>query len=206
MKSFKKICQLLFLLILLTPNCEAKNVKTDPRKKEFFGLNQRDAAVIFMKDFYKWYKTKYDYLDHRIFPVNIDVKKPIPYKINFHETEKYLSVLKSSGFFSDNYINYYRNYFKKIDLILQKTKQNDGPVDGLDYDLIMNSQEPESYLEDLNIIQLNIKKSSVNSAIVKMKTKYNQDTYQLIYLVKMNHRYLIDKIEFINKQNSGSKE
>jgi hypothetical protein len=127
----------------------------------------------------------------------MDLKTNPPYRINFSETEKYLSILKSSGFFSDNYILNYRSYFKKIDLTLQKTKQNDGTVDELDYDPIVHSQEPESMLKNLNNIRMKIVKSTANDVTIKVQTPFNQDTYLLYNLKKSEGRYLIDKINFL---------
>ena len=170
--------------------------------KEFYLTNsiskvqQNESPILFLRDFFKWYKTKFDYLDNHIFPVAMDLKTNPPYRINFNETEKYLSILKTSGFFSDNYILNYRSYFKKIDLNLQKTKQNDDTVDGLDYDPIVHSQEPESMLKNLNNIRMKIVKSTENDVTIKVQTPFNQDTYLLYYLKKSEGRYLIDKIDF----------
>jgi hypothetical protein len=128
--------------------------------------------------------------------VDMDLKNNTPYRINFVKTEEYLSVLKSSGFFSESYIMNARSQFKKIDFTLQKTKQNDGTVDGLDYDLILHSQEPEAMLENLSGIRLEIINTSKDKVIVKMKTKFNQDTYSLYYLTKEGDKYQIDKIDY----------
>lgn len=158
--------------------------------------SQYDKSTIFLQSFFKWYKTKFNYLDHHIYFVDMDLKNNTPYRINFAKTEEYLSILKSSGFFSESYIMNARSYFKKIDLTLQKTKQNDGTVDGLDYDLILHSQEPEAILENLSGIHLEIINTSKDRVIVKMKTKFNQDTYSLYYLTKEGDKYQIDKIDY----------
>jgi hypothetical protein len=186
MATFKgiKLVFLLMFAIMLTTKCFSA---VEPPKRE--------DPVTFVRNFYKWYKTKFDYLDHHLYLVDMDFKKNTPYRINFTKTEEYLSILKSSGFFSDSYISYYRTYFKKIDLTLQKTKQNDGPVDGLDFDSIMHTQEPESYLANLNVIRLKLIYSTDKNAIVKMKTTLDPvESFQLLHLVKVNGKYLIDKI------------
>jgi len=172
---------------------EAYVIKECPRTQ----ITDKDSSIAFLKTFFKWYKTNFEYLDHHIYPVKMDLKNHTPYRINFNETEKYLSILKSSAFFSDDYINFYRAYFKKIDVKLQKTKQNDWPVDELDYDLIVHSQEPESILQDLNIIKLTLIRSKPKETIIKMLTPYDQDTYLLFHLKTINGKYLIDKVDFL---------
>lgn len=157
---------------------------------------QAPDATVFLKGFFKWYKTKFEYLDHQIFPVDMDFKSNKPYRINFKETENYLSFLKSSGFFSDEYIINNRSYFKAIDEKLKKTKQNDGPVDGLDYDIVINSQEPEVILEDLNGFKFTVVRSSNDYVAVKITTKFNQNTYSIYTLKKNGSKYLINKIDF----------
>jgi hypothetical protein len=203
MKRNNKARLLFLLLVTLVLSSKAKNVTSKSINDKIFipaafSLPQQtDSPILFLRRFFRWYKTKFDYLDHHIFPVNMNFKTNAPYRINFTETEKYLSVLKSSGFFSDNYLIYNRNYFKEIDLTLQKTKQNDGTVDGLDYDPIVHSQEPEAMLENLNKIRLTVIKSTANDITVKMLTPFNVNTYSLFYLKKINGKYLVDKIDFL---------
>lgn len=193
---------MIFLLSILlfsgsVKNCNAENIHN--RRSVLRGLsrNERESPVTFLRLFFKWYKTKFDYLDHQIHPVDVGIHDNSPYKINFKETEKYLATLRSSGFFSDNYINRYRDHFNKIELTLKKTKQNDGPVDGLDFDPIVHSQEPEAILEDLNKIQLSILKSEGNKVTVKVKTQFDVDTNSLYYITKNGDKYQIDKIDFL---------
>jgi hypothetical protein len=203
MKGKNKIRLLFFLLTTLAIHGNAKNVNvkniSDKTYKtaEFSNWQRIDSSTVFLRRFFRWYKTKYDSLDHHIFPVATDFKNKAPYRINFKETEKYLSILQSSGFFSDNYIINYRNYFKKIDLTLQKTKQNDGTVDGLDFDPIVHSQEPESMLENLNNIRLTVVKFTANDITIKMRTQYNVNTYLLYHLKSITGKYVIDKIDFL---------
>jgi len=187
-----KVILILLFSVAIALNSNANSIVV----KDNTGFHSDNKPVLFLRDFFKWYKTKFDYLDHHVFYVAMDLKTNAPYRINLSETEKYLSVLQSSGFFSDNYILNYKSYFKKIDLTLQKTKQNDGTVDGLDYDLIMHNQEPESILKNLNNIRLSVLKSTTSYVTVKMTTPFDRDTYQLFYLKNSEGRYLIDKIEF----------
>ena len=182
--------------MFLTCICDVK--AESPKENIIYSLSQSDnKAISFMNSFYKWYKTKYKFLNS-IPLVKMDDNPNIPYSMNYNSTERYLSVLKSSGFFSDTFISYYRNYFKKIDAMFKKTKQNDGPVDGLDYDFIMHSQEPESYLTDLNNLRLTVVNNLPNKVVIKVKSKYDLKSYQLFTLEKLNNRHLIGKIDFVS--------
>ena len=192
----------LLIMIVLDSNAKIISFRTKSLKayeaKEFprTPISNNGSSIAFLKAFFKWYKTKYDYLDHHIYLVKMDLKNHTPYRINFNETEKYLTILKSSSFFSDDYINYYRAYYKKVDLILQKTKQNDGTVDGLDYDLIVHSQEPESILENLSDIRLTFIRATLKETILKMETQYDdRDSYLLFHLKTINGKYQIDKVD-----------
>ena len=202
LKIYKLLMCALLIIIVFDSKAKIISLETNCLKacesKEFPATQKNDngSSIAFLKAFFKWYRTKYDYLDHHIYTVKMDLKKHTPYRINFNETEKYLSILKSSGFFSDGYISYYRAYFKKVDRILQKTKQNDGPVDGLDYDSIVYSQEPESILENLNNIRLNVMRSTPQETTVKMQTPYDvRDSYLLFHLKTIDGKYLIDKVD-----------
>lgn len=193
MKIQKVTTILVLVVISLATNIYARNIPANTiTKKHVVFSKQNEDPIAFMRNFFKWYKTKVNSFQNDF--VDMDSEKPNPYRINFNKTEKYLTVLKSSGFFSDSYINYFRAYFKKVDVTLQKSKQNDGPIDGLDYDLVMHTQEPITYLKDLSVIQLTIIKSTANSATIKMQTKFDRRNYNLIDLVKVNNKYLIDKI------------
>jgi hypothetical protein len=191
----------LWLLLLLTASIlssYAKNIRPEkiPVKKHF-SSQQNNSAVDFLRGFFKWYRTKFEYLDHHIQYVDAGYKSNTPYRVNFHETERYLSILKSSDFFSNNYINHARSYFKQIDLALQQTKQSDGDVNGLDYDFMMHSKDTKPLFDDLDKITLTAINTTPGGATIKVQTPFNQDSYLLYYLTRIGDRYLIDKIDFL---------
>nr|WP_294948482.1 hypothetical protein [uncultured Mucilaginibacter sp.] len=193
MKGYR-ISALLLLLISMAflSNATEAVIFDKPVSANFYPV---DGAAAVVERFFSWYKTKYDYLDHQIHFVDVDLKTNKPYKINFAKTEEYLTVLKASGFFSDNYVSFYRRYFNKISANLKKTRQSDGPVDGLDLDLILHTQEPESYMEDLKVFKITTLSTSLTGAVVKVKATFPGEAYQLFYLKKTDGKYLIDKIE-----------
>lgn len=195
--KFEKQLSIIVTLSLLSITCF--NCKAQNTSHTHISIKNEDSdAREFVKSCLKWYKTRIHYINTSIHFVDINMQRPTTYRINYNETEKYLSILKSSSFFSDKYLNYYRSYFQKIDSNFQKTKQDDGEPEGLDFDLIMHSQEPESILQNLNEIHLIVLKSSTNDKVlVKMKTKFDLNAFSLFELSKTNNSYIIDKIEFV---------
>src|ERR1035437_9904288 len=79
--------------------------------------------------FLKWYKNNYENI------YKIETVNNIPsssnydstkfYSVNFEGTENYLKYMKSSGYISDKYLDYWRAYFKKCDDDFKKNPVND---------------------------------------------------------------------------------
>lgn len=107
-------------------------------------------------NFFKWYRSNADRLKKIKLVDKITVDTASYYAVNFTATEQYLAELQKSGFVSDQYIGYWRNYFSKCDNDLHKTSQNTGTAKGFDIDFVMLSKE---YEEDLSKIE----QSTVNS-------------------------------------------
>ena len=70
--------------------------------------------------------------------------------VNDAGVEQYLATLEGSGFLSDTYLSNWRTYFRKCNDMLRKSPQTEGPVKGLDFDLVMLSKE---FKEDLTKIE-----------------------------------------------------
>jgi len=191
----------LWLLLLLSASILTGYAKNIPIEKTpvkiYFSSQQNNSALDFLKGFFKWYRTKFEYLDHHIQYVDAGYKTNTPYRVNFHETERYLGILKSSGFFSNIYINNARSYFKQVDKILQQTKQSDGTVDALDHDFMMHSHDTKQLFDDVDKITLTAVNTTPFSATIKVQTPFNQDSYLLYYLTKTGDKYLINKIDFL---------
>ncbi|MFI5221083.1 MAG: hypothetical protein ACHQK8_02070 [Bacteroidia bacterium] len=110
-------------------------------------INTPEKTVI---AFLNWYKIHYDSIGKFVLVKNSDYEQPDStklYRVNFGETEKYLSALNSSGFISEKYLADQRKYFLSCDSNFKVNPEFDGPPDGFDYDLVMISQD---YEDDLN--------------------------------------------------------
>lgn len=124
------------------------------------------CGVQTVKHFLLWYKGKLKDLDTIQLVFWGDSIKRVPYRVNFENTERYISGLATSGLLSAIYLQHFRDYFKKADGELAASKQDDGPPEGLDYDLILFTQEPESYLNETD--KWSLKAVNANSVIWEM--------------------------------------
>ena len=107
-------------------------------------------------NFFQWYRNNVNQLKKIKLVDKITVDTVSYYAVNFTATEQYLAEMKKSGFVSEEYIRYWRNYFKKRDEDLHKTPQHTGTAKGFDIDFVMLAKE---YEEDLSTIE----QSTVNS-------------------------------------------
>jgi len=115
------------------------------------------------------------------------------YSVNFDETEKYLSAFNASGFVSIDYLNYWRDYFKKADVDFKKNPENDGPPANFDYDLVMRSQDTEEDLKNADKTKIAETQFTNNTAITKAKL-FSGHTLNFT-LTKQQSGWKIDKIE-----------
>jgi hypothetical protein len=99
--------------------------------------------LLTVKDFLTWYGVHYK--DVNSFAL-VNQGNGITYSVNFEETEKFLKVLKESGFVSDAYLQNFRIYFKEADAAFKKDPVNEGPPPGFDYDIVLFTQEPDAVL------------------------------------------------------------
>jgi hypothetical protein len=74
------ILMLLFLLISMASWSRATQIVI-VNKSVSANLYPVDSAAAVVAHFFRWYKTKYDYLDHQIHFVDVDLKTDKPYKI-----------------------------------------------------------------------------------------------------------------------------
>ena len=95
----------------------------------------------------RWYAENYSELSD-IFNkiVDFDFEGGGYYEINMENVYLYISKFQNSGYFSDNYIKNLENSFEEIKNNLEENKQNDGAVEGMDYDWFLATQEMDYYL------------------------------------------------------------
>lgn len=184
----KKLILILFVVILVSCNSKEKEI-AKPLTETIISEEKADEKVAV--DFYKWYAS-----DDNI--QNFDVMKELKdstdfYAIDFEKVEKYLDAFKKTGFVSDRYLNGQHNYFKECEEEFKKNPANDGPPYGLDYDLIMHSQDYDDDLANTDKIK-----------VVEIYRKPTESKLKLLFfaggkidvtLSKTNEKWLIDKIE-----------
>jgi hypothetical protein len=157
-------------------------------------VGDSDRYVLVIRTLLSWYEKNYDKVNSIQLVDMPSLKgKTGWYKVNFDSVNKYLSVLRSSHFFSENYLNNARKYFQKCNKALMTNKQDDGLVDGIDFDLILFTQEPESTLEEFKTAKIEYFKSiNKRDKIFRI----NSGLSSLFFVVvNDSNRLLIDNID-----------
>lgn len=174
--------------------CSAINTITRIQVSQRVELYKAPSGAVI--HFLKWYRKNHtDDLQRNLVnnaDANTDTTKP--YSVNFKDTERYLSDLKSSGFLSEKFLNKWRNYFRECDDYFKQHPQYDGPPDGFNYDLILNTQDVEESLiaiDTIKIVELHI---SGNNATVEVDLLMRV----LFRLSQSDSKWLIDEIEIHN--------
>ena len=119
-----------YFILLLLLECSAPKQEHDPLQT--------------VKDFLNWYGVHYK--EATSFGL-VNQGDGAYYSVNFEETEKFLTYLKSSGFVSDEYLNGFRKQFKEAQYFFEKDPINEGPPQGFDYDIVLWTQEPDLVIE-----------------------------------------------------------
>ena len=154
--------------------------------------SNRESVEKTILGFLNWYKNNEDKLGQ----INL-IKGGLPekttnYSFDFVATRKYLFELKRSGYLSDSFINNLQKHFIEVDDYLKKYPQNDGPIQGLDYDIIMKSQDYMDVWSNLDNVKILNKDINNDKAYLKLefggyyKTKY--------FLTKRDGLWLLDNI------------
>jgi len=156
--------------------------------------NNRPDCLNNIKGFLKWYKTNYERIsklqDETVALVGKGTASQ--YRVNFKNVEKYINALRASGYFSELFFQHKRQYFKKADEKLLKTKQNDGPPEGFEYDFILFTQEPEIILDNIDSLKLAV----VQSGVIKLMV----NDHNLLFSVnEKNDKCLFNDITFGRK-------
>jgi len=165
-----------YVLLLLLISCGAPSEKQDPQQT--------------VKDFLTWYGVHYK--EANSFGL-VNQGDSVNYSVNFEETEKFLSYLKSSGFVSDSYLNVLRRKFIEAQVMYEKDPINEGPPTGFNYDIILWTQEPDLVIEKGKnpiLISSEIHDDSATLRLeLYMKLQFD--------LSKKNQKWLIDRISYI---------
>ena len=143
--------------------------------------------------FLNWYKTHMQAINRRPL-VNMPVGKP--YSVNLTNGEYYLAYLKSSHLLSDSYLNQWRTYFKEHNTSFRQNPQDEGPPDGFEYDLVLQSQDVEKQLAALKSLKITNVTIDRNQATVAL-TLLGVFEFRL---VRQNNQWVINEIQYIGQE------
>lgn len=135
-------------------------------KKSKIQLANPDETV---RKFLSWYVTNHDRLPGDFVENVLSQDSTKFYSVNIAGTEKWLTAVQRSGYFSKVYLQDWRNYFQQYADTLRLLKQNDGPPRGFEYDFLLLSQEPDTRVAELQQGTFTAKFPKPNRALVEMR-------------------------------------
>ena len=138
-------------LMITEPNRSCGFAGIYKKSLQMVDSNDKSTKEKAFYDACKWYAQNYDEIN-RIDTVDFDGGGY--YDINMENVYLYISKFKNSGYFSDNYIKNLENQFKYIKNDLQENKQDDGVVEGMEYDWFLRTQEIDYMLDIINTMEL----------------------------------------------------
>lgn len=172
-----------------------------PSDKPAEPLSDSARAVESVQHLLKWYRTKYDSLD-RFSLVNIHrpddsvpPDKDTEYNsVNFPETARYLNALRTSGFFTEDFLAEKQAYFRRCDSFFTVKKERNGSPTGFDRDILLSSSNTDEFFDDT--IAPNIVMENPQTVIY--------DKYLVFSLKKSGDTCRIDNIRFISDPDSAT--
>lgn len=183
---------LLCILIVISFQVKGESILIKPK--------QNITPTKTILSFLNWYKKNKYSLDQINMINNYLSEDPSkPYSINFQKTEQYLSLLQKSKCVSTEYLNHWREYFKKCDKQFTKLHLSEGPAEGLEFDYVMLVQDYGDDLNELNRAKVLKTRIINNTAYVTVEFLY-KDKY-LYKLTKYNNQWLIDGIKLVSNTN-----
>ncbi len=162
-------------------------------------LSDKEIIEQKVKGFLTWYSTNWkevavDLINPIIENSNAEPDSTKPYKINFKAAEIYLDSFRKSGFVSETYIEYYRQYFIKCQKKFEEVPEYEGPPTGFEYDFVFRSQDYEYQQNNADKAMITDISITANKAIATIK--YDDDVYSYIYeLSKLNNNWYIDSVK-----------
>lgn len=138
------------LLVCLSCNFQGSTSYGTMPKNE---LNNDSCAINTTINFFKWYKLHFDSLNSFML-IKYEIEKP--YRVDFKNADKYISLLRASRLFSEDYQNNLIEYFRRCDKTFLKTPQYDGPAWGFEFDLFLYCQDYEYILNNYEKIKYTI--------------------------------------------------
>lgn len=157
---------LLLIILTLSISLQANNYPLNIKSQTTIKVESDSAKMIkVIKGFLKFYKKHYKKANNFDFTIT-DANGN--YQVNLVDCRKYLDYLKSSKYISENYVTEWMKYFEERANHFKENHQNEGPPDGFDFDLVLNSQEPELILNYIKELKFDIKEISAEKSTIVM--------------------------------------
>jgi hypothetical protein len=163
--------------------------------------NQKEAPEKVVKDFLSWYgknfENIYQFQTIKGGPAE-NPENSVNYYVDFKVVEEEINYFKKAVFFTDNFLNQYKNIFVEGEKRFKKDPQNDGPPDGFDYDYFMMTQD--DFEKDLkNVDQLKFDSKKIDDQTSSVIFEFKNSLMKYKYTLKSNSgKWQIDKIENIS--------
>jgi len=155
-----------------------------------------ETVIIFLQ----WYRKNYETIGKiklvNNLPNDEDYDSTKHYSVNRDGIDKYLDCMKSSGYLSSKYIDYWKEKFIKGEEYLEKEPMIDEmPPNGFDYDFVLLTQEMDYVFKMLDKAKIKYENIIDNAAEVHLaiNEKWIYD-YRLSYDGK---KWLIDSIDYL---------
>jgi hypothetical protein len=139
----KYFCSFCFVAVLLT-GC-GLNHSDSANNPAIASQPDSSCYPSTIRNFLHWYRQNHEKIDSIALIKDRAAGESSRYVIDFDGVKKYLSVLRSSGYFTDAFLLDKEAYFQICEKNLAVSKQNDGPPEGLDFDLLLLTQEPDLF-------------------------------------------------------------
>ena len=120
------------------------------------------------------------------------------YKIDFKVAEQYLGAFRSSGFVSEKYLSNEMGSIQKADSAMQADRQSVGPPQGINYDRVTFSQDPDADLEKLLRTEPTVKINGGTAQVYFAQLSKSEDLREgadlEITLAQQQGKWLIENI------------
>lgn len=116
------------------------------------------------------------------------------YRVNFEGAKAFMAYFEQSGLVSEEYLQYFRDYFRKADHVLLTEPQYDGPPAYFDADLVMLAQDFPTQEAELQAALVQQEQIDGNNAqVVLIFEEYGMKLYYK--LTQKNGKWLVSAIE-----------
>lgn len=128
---------ILIALMLITFSCQSQKMNPNETSE-----SEEKVTKEIVTGFLNWYTLNKPSIDSiMLVPASLDDDPDNAYFVNMDNLERFLQMIKSSGYLSEHYISTLKKYIVNCDLEMRKINQTDGPPEGLEFDLILRTNE-----------------------------------------------------------------